>query len=225
MGVGVRVVSYNVHGLKDDPAALAATVRALAPDIVVAQEAPRRFRWRTRNAQLAHSWGMVHAAGGLPSLGNSIFTTYRVRVTESWCMEYPLTPGRHLRGAVFARCVLGRTPFVVVGTHLATDAAERPAQAQLVKKALVDLDAPVIFAADLNETPGGGAWRTIADGLTDAGAADDRPTFPAGGPSRRIDALLVDPRIAVTGFRVADADPAVLASDHFPIVADLELPG
>ena len=29
MGVALRVVSYNVHGLKDDLAALAATVRDL----------------------------------------------------------------------------------------------------------------------------------------------------------------------------------------------------
>jgi endonuclease/exonuclease/phosphatase family metal-dependent hydrolase len=225
MGVGLRVISYNVHALRDDPAALAATVRALAPDIAVLQEAPRRLRWRTRNAQLANSWRMVYAAGGLPSLGNVIFTNLRVRVVESWCLEYPLTPGRHLRGAVFVRCLVGHTPFVVVGTHLSTDAAERPAQAQLLKKALVDLDAPVIFAGDLNETPGGGAWRTIADGLVDPGADGDRPTFPASGPTRRIDTLLVDPRVTVAGFRVVDAASTVLASDHLPLVADLELAG
>ncbi len=224
MGIALRVVSYNVHGLKDDLDALATTVRAAAPDIVILQEAPRRLRWRTRNAHLAHSWGLVHAAGGLPALGNAVFTSYRVRVVDSWHLQYPLTPGRHLRGAVFARCLLGRTPFVVVGSHLATDATERPAQAQLLKKALVDLDAPVIFAGDINETRGGGAWRTLADGLVDPGAGDDLPTFPASAPDRRIDLLLADPRITVTDFRVVDTESARRASDHLPLVADLVLP-
>lgn len=224
MGVTLRVVSYNVHGLGDDRAALAETVRELRPDVVVVQEAPRRLRWRTRCAQLAHSWGMVYAAGGLPALGNAVFTSYRVLPREAWYLQYPLTPGRHLRGAVFTRCVVGRTPFVVAGTHLATDATERPAQAQLLKKALVDLDTPVVFAGDMNETAGGGAWRTVADGLVDAGAGADQPTYPASSPTRRIDLLLVDPRITVARHRVVDSDAARRASDHLPIVADLVLP-
>jgi endonuclease/exonuclease/phosphatase family metal-dependent hydrolase len=224
MGVAFRVVSYNIHGLKDDLTALAATVTELAPDVVVLQEAAGRLRWRTRCARLAHSWGMVHAAGGRPSLGNVIFTSLRVRVVHSWHLHYPLTPGRHLRGAVFARCSVGRTPVVVVGTHLSTDAAERPTQAQLLKKALVDLDAPVVLAGDLNETPGGGAWRMLADGLVDGGAADNEPTFPAREPGRRIDAILSDPRITVAGWRVVGTDTARRASDHLPVVADLVLP-
>jgi endonuclease/exonuclease/phosphatase family metal-dependent hydrolase len=223
--VALRVVSYNVHGCRDDQDALAATVKEFAPDVVIVQEAPRRMRWRTRCAKLAHAWGLVHAAGGLPSLGNALFTSYRVRVADSWHLQYPLTPGRHLRGAVFARCVVGRTPFALVGTHLSTDATERPAQALQLSKELVDLDAPVILGADVNETPGGGAWRTLADGLVDTGAPQDAPTFPARGPNRRIDVLLADPRISVAGFQVVDSASARAASDHLPLVADLVLPG
>jgi endonuclease/exonuclease/phosphatase family metal-dependent hydrolase len=224
MGVALRVVSYNVHGLKDDPAALVETVTGLAPDVVVLQEAPRRLRWRTRCARLADSWGMVHAAGGLPSLGNVIFTSLRVRVLRTWAIQYPLTPGRHLRGAVFARCLVGRTPVVVVGTHLSLDATERTGQAQLLKKALADLDAPVVLAADLNETSGGGAWRTLADDLVDAGAAENLATFPAQAPKRRIDAILSDSRIGVAGCLVVGTGTARQASDHLPVVADLLLP-
>ena len=44
--VPLRVVWYNVHGLRDDAAALAGVVREAAPDVVIVQEAPRRFRWR-----------------------------------------------------------------------------------------------------------------------------------------------------------------------------------
>jgi endonuclease/exonuclease/phosphatase family metal-dependent hydrolase len=223
-GPTLRLVSYNIHSQRDDHAALDEVIRALEPDVLVLQEAPRRLRWRTRCAQLAHAFDMVYAAGGLPSLGNVILTTLRVRVHGAWALRYPLTPGRHLRGAAFARCSVGRAPFVVVGSHLSTDAAERPAQGQLLKKALTDVDAPVIVAGDLNETSGGGAWRLLADGLLDAAGENRSATYPATTPRDRIDAVFVDPRVLVTGYQVVDSPAARRASDHLPVVADLVLP-
>jgi endonuclease/exonuclease/phosphatase family metal-dependent hydrolase len=221
----LRVVTYNVHGLRGDRAALVDVVRDLDPDVLIVQEAPRRLRWRTRNAHLAHDLGLVYVAGGAPSLGNVILTSLRVRTLETWALRYPLTPGRHLRGAVFARCAVAEGPFVVVGSHLATDPTERPGQARLLAKALADVDVPVILGADLNEPPGGSSWQLLADGLVDAAGADGAGTFPAAAPGRRIDAILTDPRIAVTGYRVADPPAARRASDHLPVVAELALPG
>ncbi|HEY2946781.1 MAG TPA: endonuclease/exonuclease/phosphatase family protein [Micromonosporaceae bacterium] len=225
--VEVRVVSYNVHSLRDDLTALFAVVRGLKPDVLIVQEAPRRFRWRARCARLAHSSGLVVAVGGLPALGNLVLTSMRVRVRDTWCLRYPLTPGRHMRGAAFANCTIGRTPFTVVGSHLATDAAERPAQAALLKQAVNRIESPVILGADLNESSGGAAWRTLADGLVDVAVAagcDDRFTFSCGDPRERIDTLLVDPRIEIRGYEVVDTADTRRASDHFPIVADLLVP-
>jgi endonuclease/exonuclease/phosphatase family metal-dependent hydrolase len=128
-GVPLRVVSYNVHGLTDDRAALTGLVRDLAPDVVIVQEAPRRFRWRHKCAALADDFGLVVGAGGLPSLGNLLLVSLRLRVHESWSLKYPLTPGRHLRGAAFARCSVHGATFTLSGSHLATDPVERPAQA------------------------------------------------------------------------------------------------
>jgi endonuclease/exonuclease/phosphatase family metal-dependent hydrolase len=216
----LRVATYNVHGLRDDRGALVEVVRDLDPDVLIVQEAPRRFRWRTRNAHLAHDLGLVYAAGGAPSLGNVILTSLRVRPLETWELRYPLTPGRHLRGAVFARCVVGGAPFVAVGSHLSLDAVERAAQARLLAKALADVDVPVVLGADLNEPPGGPAWQALTEGLV---ATESGPTFPPSG--ERIDAILVDPRITVTGYRVAPPGAAVQrASDHLPVVAELALP-
>ncbi|MET0424924.1 MAG: endonuclease/exonuclease/phosphatase family protein, partial [Actinoplanes sp.] len=169
-GVPLRVMSYNVHGLKDDRSALTALVRDAAPDVLVVQEAPRRFRWRQKCAALADETGMVVAVGGLPSLGNLILVNLRVRVHETWCLRYPLTPGRHLRGAAFARGTVRGAEFTVAGSHLATDPAERPNQAALWKQALTAVEGPLIAAADLNEGPGGGAWRTVEDGLVTTAA-------------------------------------------------------
>ncbi|MDY7084354.1 MAG: endonuclease/exonuclease/phosphatase family protein [Actinomycetota bacterium] len=221
-GASLRVVSYNVHGLKDDRAALVGLIRDLEPDVLVMQEAPRRFRWRHKCAALADDLGLVVAAGGLPSLGNLLLVSLRVAVHDTWCMRYPLTPGRHLRGAAFARGAVRGGRFTVSGSHLATDPTERPAQAALWKQELSRLDGPVIAAADLNEGPGGGAWRTVEDGFTSYGEAS--PTFPATLPNRRIDGIFVTSDITIERYEVVESDQARRASDHLPVVADLLVP-
>nr|WP_205807593.1 endonuclease/exonuclease/phosphatase family protein [Micromonospora sp. HNM0581] len=224
----MRVLSYNVHGQRDDTVALARVVRETAPDVVVVQEGPRRFRWREKSAALAESFGLVVATGGLPSLGNLVFTSLRVRVTGTRCRRFPLTPGRHLRGAAYADCRVGTSArFTVAGSHLSTDPAERPGQAGLFKQDLAAAPYPVIAAADLNEEPGGPAWHTVADGLIDAAEAADRAdrlTYSCADPRRRIDALFVDARIAVIDYDVVDTPLARRASDHFPVLVDLLLP-
>ena len=220
-GVPLRVLSYNVHGLRDDRSALTGLIRDLEPDVVVVQEAPRRFRWRHKCAALADDVGMVIAAGGLPALGNLILVTLRVKVHETWCLRYPLTPGRHLRGAAFARCSVKDARFTVSGSHLATDPIERPAQAAQWKSALSAVEGPLVAAGDLNEGPGGGAWRTVADGFA---APRDALTYPATLPRLQLDAVFVSPDVAIESYDVIDTDQARRASDHLPVLADLRLP-
>ncbi len=223
----LRVLCYNVHSLRDDTRALAAIVREAAPDVAILQEAPRRFRWRQKCADLARSFDLVVAGGGLPSLGNLILTNLRVRARDTWCVQFPLTPGRHMRGAVFVRCTVGRTTFVAAGSHLSTDTNERPGQATLLKKGLSEAGEPVIFGGDLNENSGGAAWRTLADGLVDAAAvagAHERATFPCAGRRDRIDVVFVDPSWSVVGYDVIDTPEARKASDHLPLIVDLSTP-
>jgi endonuclease/exonuclease/phosphatase family metal-dependent hydrolase len=225
--VRLRVVSYNVHGLRDDRQALASVVRGLRPDVVIVQEAPRRFRWRQRCADLAHEWGMLYAAGGLPSLGNLIVTSLRVQVEVAHHLQYPLTPGRHMRGAAFARCSVEGVEFVVAGTHLSTDDTERPGQARLFRDALVVERPPVVCGLDVNESSDGPSWRLLAKGRVDAAvesAATDWNTYPSRAPSRRLDAVLVDPRFVVERYEVPESDAVRAASDHLPVVVDLLLP-
>ena len=236
-GPVLRVVSYNIHSQRDDPEALVGVVRGLAPDVLLVQEAPRRFRWRHKCSELARSFGLYVAEGGLPALGNLVLTDLRVQIGRSRCVRFPLTPGRHMRGAALVECAVAGVPFAVVGTHLGTDAGERPAHARLLRAALADLRGPVIVGADLNDEPGGPAWSVLAGGLVDAAAAvavpagggpgvavRPVPTYSCADPRRRIDAIFTDPRIAVEAYRVVDTPAARRASDHFPVVADLRLP-
>jgi endonuclease/exonuclease/phosphatase family metal-dependent hydrolase len=186
------------------------------------REAPRRCGWRHKCAALAGGCGLVVGAGGLPALGNLLLVSLRVAIGETWCLRYPLTPGRHLRGAFFARGRVRGASFTVSGSHLATDPAERPDQALHWKTELSRLEGPLIVAADLNEGPGGGAWRTVEDGLLTT--KDDDPTYPAAAPSRRIDGLFVSPDVSIERYEIIATDRARAASDHLPVLADLLLP-
>lgn len=217
----LRVLTYNVHSQKDDQAALASVVKDIAPDVLIVQEGPRRFRWRGKTATLAHSFGMLVGAGGLPSLGNLVFTSLRVRVHDAWSIRLPHTPGRHMRGAAFAECSVGDTRFVVAGSHLSKYEDERPAQASALRAELSKVDLPVILGVDLNESISGEAWRILAEGMTDTAGDVTRPTFSCANPRVRIDALFVDPQVAVLGYDVVDTPEALRASDHFPVVAHL----
>ena len=224
-GPALRVMTYNLHGLADDREALVRVVRGQAPDLLMLQEAAGRLRTRSRVARLARMFGMLVGAGGLDSVGNVILTGLRVRVHRAWALRYPLTPGRHLRGAAFAHCSVARTPFVAAASHLSTDPAERPGQACRLGAALSGLDVPVVFGGDVNDVPDGSAWRVLAEGRLDAGAARPAGTFPTWGADRRIDVILTNPGWGISDCRVIDTPDSRRASDHFPVVADLVLPG
>jgi endonuclease/exonuclease/phosphatase family metal-dependent hydrolase len=221
-GVPLRVMTYNVHNLMDDRAALTSLIRDVEPDVLLIQESPRRFRWRHKCAALADDVGMVIGVGGMPSLGNLILVSLRLKVRHSWCVRFPLTPGRHMRGAAFATCSVRGAQFTVSGSHLSTDPLERPSQAELWKRQLSEIDGIVIAGGDLNEGPGGGAWRTIADGFVTDGAGI--LTFPARLPQHQLDAVFADPRVTIEKYTIIDTDRARLASDHLPVIADLRLP-
>jgi hypothetical protein len=161
VAVGLRIVSYSASGSQ-----YAEGMRRLAPDVVMVREGPRHLRWRTKSAHLASRLGLVYAAGGLPSLGNLVLVSLRVAVRDTWCMRFPLTPGRRMRGAVFARCSVAGTSFVVAGAHLSSDPDDRPSQAATLHAAILatmasDMDEPLILAADASDT-------ALAQGLVDA---------------------------------------------------------
>ena len=226
MGVRLRVVAYNIHSSRDDLNALAAVVQGLKPDILIVQEGPRRLRWRTKAAALAHSFGMFYATGGQPSLGNVIMTNLRVRVRDTWEVRFPLKPGRHMRGAAFARCEAGGVSFTAVGTHLATDDEERPSQAERLRQAIAEIEGPVILGGDLNDVPGSPSWELVHSALVDVGertGAGDVCTFPCRGADRRIDTVAVTESIGLEAYHVERNEMTRRASDHFPVVADLAL--
>lgn len=237
-----RVVSYNLHKVSDDRASLIRVLTALRPDILIAQEAPTGFRWRPRSAALLRETGLYYGAGGGgAAAGNLIGVSMRTEVVAEMTSPLPTPTLTQNRGMVAAIVEIGDVRVAAVGTHLDLDADRRLAHVdRVVTRAwtfAAEYDAPLVLAADTNETPGQPAWAAlVAAGLADHGT-ESGMTIPTVGPDRRIDVVLTGAGLRVLDYRVGgaavdddsgDAEPITdatlrAASDHLPVLARVSL--
>lgn len=221
--VRLRVVSYNVHGLRDDGAAVARVLRDLDPDVAFVQELPRYVLWRGRAASFARRADLLYAAGGGTTGGTALFTAVRVDLREVQEHRLRRTPGLTRRGLVLARLEKDGVAFGAGSLHLGLDAGERARHLTDITGLVNRLGLPaMVLGGDVNEGSTAPTWTRLASQYTDAGADDPTPTFPVVRPQHRIDGLFVR-GAEVTSYRVVDTPDARVASDHFPVVAELTL--
>ena len=209
----MRVMTWNVRSLRDDAAGVARVMRSLAPDVVLVQEAPRLWRWRSACARLAREAGLVVVTGGRPAAGNLLLCAMRVRVVSSADVLLPRRPGLHRRGAATAVLEVDGRQLSVLGTHLDLDPAARVDSARRLRTSSYD-----VIGADVNEEPGGPAWAALSDGLVDV-AEGLPPTFSVASPRRRIDGLFVSPRLRAVSCEVVESGPLIY---HKPLLAQLD---
>lgn len=146
------------------------------------------------------------------------------------------------RVAQRVRVVAAERPLDVWNTHLhhAADAgAMREAQAQLIVGAMgARGDVPAALLGDLNAQPHEPPVRVIAERMRSAYAAvhgaEPAGTVPTplnaewGQPAKVIDYIFVTPGVRVVNARLAfdeldEHDDRLCGSDHYGLVADLEL--
>jgi endonuclease/exonuclease/phosphatase family metal-dependent hydrolase len=223
--VNLRIVAYNVRGLRDDRSAVVQTLRALDADVACIQEAPRFFRWRSRCAALARESGLLYVAGGGTAGGTAMLAAQRVDVSAAMAYRLSRTPRLHTRGAVAAQIHKAGARCTVVSVHLGLDAAERGRHLGEIRGLLNRYRPGVaIVAGDINETPDQPTWRALAGEYTDAGDQDLTLTFTSRVPRRRIDGVFVRGPAEIRSYRVIDDAAVRIASDHRPVVVDLEIP-
>lgn len=223
----IRLATYNIllGGRRGSP--LHEAVRRLEADVLLVNESPKLpLLWRRRCARLLEQWGLRYVAGGRPAGSNLVAVGPGVAVKSAGAerLRQPLFKPR--RGIAWAQLrVEGRLLGVVV-CHLSLDPGSRLREVQRVLEVASGLRGPVVVAGDLNEPPRGPSWQRLRDaGFADHGSGAWR-TFPADRPEARIDALLVR---GTTARVVSHGDPGLpegllgAASDHRPVVAELEL--
>jgi endonuclease/exonuclease/phosphatase family metal-dependent hydrolase len=234
----IRVVSYNIRSLRDDPAAVARVVRALKPDVLCLQEVPRFWFWWWQRRRLARTCGLRIAAGRR-ACGLAVFTAPGVRRVGREFHLLTRVPGIHRRALAIAVLEAGKgneaRRLIAASTHL--DLYDEPRRAH-TGELIAHLDrarrrygAPVVVTGDINEQPGGDSWTMLCAGFQDGWAVapmGEELTFSVRNPRRRIDGVFAEQGIEVVGCGVP-ADPAIaadypLATDHRPVLAELRLP-
>ncbi|MGH8960779.1 MAG: endonuclease/exonuclease/phosphatase family protein [Jatrophihabitantaceae bacterium] len=226
----LRLLTYNVRSMRDDRAALGRVISSTDPDVVCIQEAPRFLRWRSLCAELARRSGLVVVTGGRTAAAQLILSNLRVDVISTQDVKFSKDPGLHQRGTAIAVLRLGGSTFGVAGTHLDVVEPPRLKHIEELDQAIarfIPADVPAVVGGDMNDKPGSKTWDALVANRTDAlaaASAGDAFTSTAAAPHQRIDGIFADPRVPVRAARVIDNADTKIASDHLPVLAELELP-
>ena len=140
-------------------------------------------------------------------------------------VRYLSREGRTLRrGLIAAHLWQPGLRLTAVSSHLGLSERERERHGRELTDFLSGIEGPTVVGVDLNEAPTGSAARWIAGRFYDAfahGGEGSGETFPANVPTARIDYVFVSDGIRIDRAWVPGGTPA---SDHRPVVADVDLP-
>ena len=234
----VRVMSYNIAAGGGDLAAVAAVIRAAAPDIVALQEVD--VQWSERSgfadqaAELGEALGMHVRFGpiyelpparrfGLAILSRTPIVEFTNHVIPRLSTQTNETEPVPLPGFLEAVTVIDGVRVHVFNTHLDYRADPRVRERQV--RAMLDLltaeTGATVLMGDLNAPPSAPELQPLLARLRDAwnATAEGGLTYPAHAPEKRIDYVLLSRHFSVADVRV----PAVRASDHLPVIADVRL--
>ena len=224
----LRVISYNIHcGIGWDgrfnEQRILDVLKETEPDVVALQEVESRasgidmLQWLAKGLgfQAVAGTTLLHADG---HYGNGLLT--RCPVIRSRLLD--LSFGRREpRGAISADLDCQGEPIRIVATHLGLRPAERREQVQLLLKLFRESpDDRAVLLGDLNEWfLWGRPLRRLHKYFTHTPSP---ATFPSVMPVLALDRLWTHPRAILRRISVHSSRKARLASDHLPLVAELE---
>jgi endonuclease/exonuclease/phosphatase family metal-dependent hydrolase len=240
--VRLRLLTFNVHkcvgGLdrRYDPLRVAEVVAAAAPDLAVLQEVTshahpfghRQAELLAAAADLPHVAfvGNVALRGG-GEYGNAILS--RLPLDRVSNVDLTLRPKKR-RSALVARCRVSRRngptrSLLIASTHFGLAGLERRFQVwRLLRRAPLQRlhrRTPVVIAGDFNDL-----WGTLPRLFEPAGFRTlprTLLTFPAWAPLRALDTVYMRGDVRVLGAHTPRSQQARRASDHLPLIVDLEI--
>lgn len=241
-GNRISVMSYNVHRClgtdrRLSPERIADVVAACEPDIVSLQELDVR-RSRTggidQAAEIARLLEMdmhFHPAYSVVDgeFGDAILTALPNRLVKRGPLPGPMgRPELERRGALWASIKTGSAELQVVNTHLGLLAMERSIQVDT----LLGPDwlgnphchNSVLLMGDFNAVPRSRAYKRLTRHLDDAtGRRRHAATFPSRFPLLRLDHIFISGHVTVHSIGPVRNALSTVASDHLPLIADIEI--
>ena len=228
----LRVATYNVHACvgtdgRHDPDRVASVIGELDAGIVALQEFtyPASVAIETRMPVTLTMVDAYECVLGptrrsvTECFGNALLTRHRILDVHRFDLS---TERREPRGAIAASIDVGGTIVHILAAHLGLRVRERRFQ---VRQILDYLDSVrhslVVVLGDFNDwLPG----RSVVHVLDDRLGRPPRPaSFPVRWPIVALDRIWVNPLRALRGIVTHTTPAARLASDHLPVVADIDL--
>jgi endonuclease/exonuclease/phosphatase family metal-dependent hydrolase len=226
----LRIMTYNMHsgrGTDDryDITRVADVIASYEPDIVALQEVDvgrMRSGAIDQAGELGALLGMnVHFAPAIER-GNErygIATLTRLPILDARKIFLPAHPlSTEPRCALVTRHPVGDGELLMINTHLSTLFRERPRQVAALSRACAG--EALVIAGDFNMTPLSPAYRLLRRGLRSATWM--ARTWPAYAPFAPIDHILYGGRLRLVAGSEWTGGPARVASDHLPVVAELD---
>lgn len=243
----LRLMTYNVHRCvgvdrKLDVERVAEVIAACRADVVALQELDVG-RARTngvdqaqRLADLLRMRSHFHPAMKVESehYGDAILTHLPERLVKAGGLPgMPRIKGLEPRGAVWiAVDIGGGVELQVINTHLGLVPKEQQRQAAALIgeewMASEAFTAPAVLLGDFNASPFSKTYRMLSSVIRDGQIGAARPptaTFPSTFPFMRIDHVFLAGDIKVTSIESPFDPRARTASDHLPLVLELEVAG
>ena len=229
----MKVATYNIHkAIGADgiyaPERILATLTEIDADIVVLQEADRRYGRRISVlpfAMIAESTPyraveLDHDPSSLGWHGNAALVSSRVKVTAAIRLELPsIEP----RGAILVEMLVDNHELRVGGMHLDLTGLRRRQQARSLHAHVLARGCimPTVLMGDLNEWRGRGGCN--ADFARDYRVAPTAASFPARLPLGRLDRIMGSRGIKILSSGTHRSRLSRIASDHLPVWATLQI--
>lgn len=230
----VRLLTYNIHGGtgidgRHDYRRIGRFLEQQAVDIALIQEMDTRPRHRNTMEDIAELCG-DHFPFFMPApsvvqphgwYGNALLSRYPARRHEVIDITVIGREPRNIQEAFF------ETPeglLHVLNTHKGLRTHERRKQMGLLGRLLQrKSDVPLIVGGDINEWHNySGALKKLNQTLT---AIPVGATFPTRFPVFHLDRLWCRPHGIIESVKIVKTPETRLYSDHYPVLAELELPG
>jgi len=229
----LSVGSYNIHGCvgtdgRYNPHRIAGVIRELGCDTVGLQEVDGRPGLQSASLQLldlADATGMTPIAVVTHTVTpqrirktNAVLTSREVRSVRSYDLTFG---GFEPRSALDVELLVGGRAVRVIVTHLGLDGSERRYQVKKLLEVLQGIpeEQAVVVLGDINEWwPVGRPLRWLHDAL---GKAPAGRSFPVWAPVLALDRIWSRPSRALCNFAVHRSPTARVASDHYPVRANL----
>lgn len=232
MGSTVTVATYNVHrwtGMngrgRPDPARAGFVLSEIDADVLALQEVIRPFSGEDPLASIADALGLhlafavtrIHKRG---QLGNAILSRFPISGISVLDISHSRLERRGALAAQFEGDVGER--FGVIATHLSLVDRTRHRQVEeLLAHPQFD-EGPVLLLGDMNAWRDCPATRKLDEHLGKHHNEAWPPSFPAPRPMLALDRIYAREAKVVEVYS-HDTPAARKASDHLPVVAEIEL--